>query len=284
MRLCANIYLDVSKWFLGASLKSLHNENEVNPVGTDLQKASIWKRLAAWLFDAILVCVLAVGFAFLLSLATGYDGHNQTLQETYDRYEAQYGVTFDITEEEYNQLDAAKKEAYDTAYQTLVEDDEVLYIYNLVLNLSLLILTLSILLAFLALEFVVPLLLKNGQTVGKKIFGLGLVRADSVRMTPLQLFIRTLLGKYTIETMIPVYIIFMILWSMLDATGTVILIALLVGQVAAIGISRTNGAIHDLLAGTVVVDIASQQVFASTEELIAYTKRIHAEKAARQDY
>ena len=34
-------------------------------MGLDLQKAGLWTRFAAWLFDAILVCVIAVGIAFL---------------------------------------------------------------------------------------------------------------------------------------------------------------------------------------------------------------------------
>ena len=62
------------------------------------------------------------------------------------------------------------------------------------------------------------------------------------------------------------------------------LLALLIGQVICVAVTRTRSAIHDLLAGTVVVDIASQKVFASTEDLIAYTKRVHAERAQRQEY
>ena len=38
-----------------------------------------------------------------------------------------------------------------------------------------------------------------------------------------------------------------------------------------------------LLAGTVVIDISSQKIFENTEDLIAYTKRIHAEQVKRQN-
>ena len=37
----------------------------------DLQKASMWKRVSAWLFDTILLSIVAVGFAFLLSTILG---------------------------------------------------------------------------------------------------------------------------------------------------------------------------------------------------------------------
>ena len=132
--------------------------------------------------------------------------------------------------------------------------------------------------------FFVPLWLGNGQTLGKKIFGLCLVRNDGVKMNTLQLFTRTLLGKFTIETMIPVYILLMLFWGTMDLTGTLILGALLVGQLVCLSVSRSNAAIHDLLAGTAVVDLASQTIFRSTEDLIAFQKKVAAERAARQPY
>lgn len=250
----------------------------------DLQKASMWKRLAAWLLDSMLVCMVAVGFIALLSFLLGYENHNAALQAAYNHYETQYGVEFNLTEAEYAALSEEALENYKQAYSALVADDAVLRSYSMVVNLSLVITTVGILLGVMSMEFVVPLLLKNGQTVGKKAFGIGLVRPDCVRATNMQLFIRALLGKYTVETMIPVYILLMFLWGMMDVTGTVVLFALLAAQLICLAVTRNNSAIHDLLAGTVAVDISSQKVFQSTDELIAYTNRIHAEQAQRQDY
>lgn len=250
----------------------------------DLQKASSWKRIAAWILDAMLLCVLAVGGFYLLSAAFGYDTYEQKLQAAYDRYETQYGVTFNISQEAYEAMTQAERENYDAAYEALIADTQAMQDYNMVVNLSLLMTTLGILLAVLVLEFVLPLILKNGQTVGKKCFSLGVVRTDGVRMNAMQLFVRTVLGKYTLEIMIPVYVVMMLFWGSMNAVGTLLLLALLVGQVICVAVSRTNSAIHDLLAGTVVVDISSQKVFENTEDLIAYTKRIHAERAKRQEY
>ena len=250
----------------------------------DLQKASMWKRLAAWILDAILTAVLAVGFGVLLSAALGFDGYYDSLQGAYDQYEAQYGVDFQVTADAYQALTPDQKAKYDTAYEALINDAQVIRDYNMVVNLSLIITSIGILLAILALEFVVPLLLKNGQTVGKKAFGIGLVTADCIRVSTLQLFVRALLGKYTVETMIPVYILLMFLWGTMDMTGTVVLGALLLAQVLCIGISRNNTAIHDKLAGTVTIDLPSQKIFDSPEALIEYTKRIAAERAQRENY
>ena len=250
----------------------------------DLQKASMWKRAAAWILDVILTAVLAVGFGVLLSTILNFDGHYNSLLAGYDRYEAQYGVEFAITAEAYQQLEGEAKTNYDAAYQALIHDEQVLKDYNMVINLSLIITSVGILLAVLLLEFAVPLWLKNGQTVGKKAFGIGLVTADCIKVNPMQMFVRALLGKYTVETMIPVYILMMFLWGTMDMTGTIVLFGLLVAQVVCIAVTRNNCAIHDKLAGTVTIDLASQRVFESPEALVEYIKHIHAEQAQKQDY
>ena len=133
-------------------------------------------------------------------------------------------------------------------------------------------------------ELVIPIWLGNGQTLGKKIFSLCLVRNDGVKLNHLQLFARMLLGKFTIETMLPVYVLILVFWGVVGLPGTLLLFAILIAQVLCLIISRDNCAIHDLIAGTVVVDISSQMIFRTTEDLIAYKKKIAAEQAARQVY
>ena len=41
---------------------------------------------------------------------------------------------------------------------------------------------------------------------------------------------------------------------------------------------------RDTLAKTVTVDMTSQMIFESEEEMIAYKNKVHAEKVARQTY
>ena len=251
---------------------------------TDLQKASLTKRIAAGILDAMLLCVVAVGAAALLTWLLGYSDHNAALQQGYSHYETQYGVEFGISQEEFAALSDQQKQTFDAAYKALIADEDVLYHYNMVVNLTVLITTFSILLAMLILEFIVPLLLKNGQTVGKKAFALGLMRTDAVRITAVQLFARSVLGKFTIETMISVYIIILIFFNSIGIVGPVVVIGILLIQLICIAVTKTNSMIHDLLAGTVVVDISSQKIFRSTQDLIDYQKKIAAERAARQSY
>lgn len=250
----------------------------------DLQKAGMWKRVAAWMFDGILLSVLAVGCCFLMSALLGYDGYSDRLDQAYAVYETEYGITFDITQQQYEAMTEEQRLAYDAAYEALIADEDAVHAYNMMLSLTLVIISLGILLAVLLWEFCIPLWLGNGQTLGKRIFGLCLVRSDGVRVNTMQLFARTVLGKYTIETMIPVYLLLMLFWGTMDLTGTLIILVLGLAQLLCLLLTRQNAAIHDLLAGTAVVDMASQTIFNCTEDLILWQKQLAADRAAKADY
>ena len=250
----------------------------------DIQKAGLWKRFAAGILDGILLAVLAAGIAFLLGAFLGYDGYTTTWNERCAYYEEQYSTSFQITEEQYKSLSPQEKENYDKAYEALIQDDDAVKAYNMMRSMPLLIITGGILVACLLLEFALPMFFGNGQTIGKKVFGLGVVRVDSVRTTPLQMFVRTVLGKFTIEIMIPVYVAHMIFFGVTGPIGTLFLGALLVAQILIMALNHNNSLIHDLLAGTVVVDVASQMIFRDTQDLIDYKKRISREQSNRQTY
>lgn len=250
----------------------------------DLQKASMWKRISAWLFDMILLGIVAVGFAWLLSATLQFDTYSNDLDAAYAKYEGEYGIVFDMTQEEYNALSQEAQTAYMNAYNALSSDRDAIYAYNMLVSLSLVITSLSVLMAYLLLEFMIPLRIGNGQTLGKKVFGVALMRTDGVKLNAVQLFARTILGKYAIETMLPLLLILLIFWGSIGITGTAIIVVLMLVQIVMLCVSRTRSAIHDFLAGTVAVDFASQMIFGSESDMIAYKQRLAAERARRADY
>lgn len=250
----------------------------------DLQKADIWRRISAFLFDAILTVILTVACAFILSAVTGYDTYNKQLNQHYTVYEEAYGITFDISQEQYLAMDEAQAAQYMAAYEALIRDQDVLETYSAVVDLTLLIISLSILAALMITEFAVPLYFKNGQTLGKKVFAIGVMRTDGIQINTGLLLIRCLLGKYTIETMIPTLIFIMIYFNTVGLMGTLIIGAIGLLQIILIAATKTNSPIHDLMAQTVVVDMASQLIFDTEEEMIAYKKREHAKEVSRQSY
>ena len=250
----------------------------------DLQKAGMWKRISAFLFDNILLLVAILGIALLLSTMLGYDKHSNTLNAAYEKYETQYGITFNTTQEQYNAMTEAEKANYDAAYEALTADEEAMYAYSMMVNLMLVILSGAILLAMFIFEFAVPMLFGNGQTLGKKIFGIAIMRTDGVKVSGPLMFIRTILGKFTIETMIPVIILFMMFLGTIGIIGPFIFIVLLVLQCIMLVMSKSGRLIHDYLAKTVAVDMSSQMIFDTVEEMLEFKKSVAAEKAAKQDY
>lgn len=252
-------------------------------MNSDIQKASMLKRIIAWMFDSMLVVMIAVLLATWLSAVLNYDSRAEELEGHYLRVEQAYGVDFDITQEDYEKLTPEGQAQFDKAYEALSTDEEAMGTYNLMISLTIVILSISTLVAVMVIEFVIPLLFGNGQTLGKKIFGLALMRTDSVKITPLMLCVRTLLGKFSIETMVPLLLGLMMLWGAIGVIAPAVIFGLLILQVILMVKSEGNCAIHDRLAYSVVVDFNSQMIFNTPQEAIAYREKIESTESIFHD-
>ena len=254
----------------------------------DLQKATFSNRISAFLFDLIIFLVVVVGMSCIVNPLVGYDAKVAELEAIYDEYSERYGIDLELTQEEYDKMTQEEKDAHNAkveeANKALNEDEEALELYYRIMVLFLFNITVSSLVSYLVLEFAIPLLLGNGQTLGKKIFGIGLMRADGVKITPMQLFVRSILGKYTLETMIPVFVAGMVVTQILGIVGIIVLLGIVVLEVVVYFKSGTGSLIHDLVAVTVCVDIKSQQIFNTEEELIEYKERMARENAGKLGY
>jgi len=110
------------------------------------------------------------------------------------------------------------------------------------------------------------------------------MRKDGVKINALLLFVRTVLGKFTLETMIPVLIIIMFYFNVIGIFGTVVILGIAIAQIVMIAATKDNLAVHDALSQTVAVDAASQMIFDSYEAMIEYKKKLHAEEAEKAEY
>lgn len=250
----------------------------------DLQRASMWKRVSAWLLDAILLCVATTLMAWLLSVALNYDGYQQQLNARYSYFEAEYGVNRNITQVEIDMMTPEQLANLEAASEAISNDQEAIYAWNMMLQLIILITSFGILLGYVVLEFTIPMLLGNGQTIGKKVFGIGVMRNDGVKVNGICVFIRTVLGKYAIETMIPVMMLLMLFFGTIGIFGWIMICVILLAEVILLVTTKERCMLHDKLANTVAVDIASQMIFNTPEDLMAYKQKVAAEKAAVQPY
>ena len=251
----------------------------------DLQKASILRRFSAALLDFFLIVILAVGVMYLMALITGIGEHSETVQKYYAEYGEKHDVNLLISQEDLSKQTEEYQARYKEALKDFFSNEEAKDAYRKVLTLPLLIITFSVLIPAVIVEFVIPLCLKNGRTVGKRVFNLGVVFKNSVKISNFALFVRAILGKYTIEMMVPVMLLYMVFYNnILGITGLIVLALLFVLQIVILIVTKTNACIHDVLANTVVVDMQTQMVFDSYDEMIQYKENLHEEEVKKATY
>ena len=76
----------------------------------------------------------------------------------------------------------------------------------------------------------------------------------------------------------------MLIFGASGLAGLVIVFGLLIAEIVTISVTQANSLIHDLIASTAVVDMSLQRIFNSSEELIEYKNKLHAERVANSDY
>lgn len=252
----------------------------------DIQRASMLKRVPAWLLDIILLITVATGFLTLWSQVFDVMPHVEKLSGIVEKYEAEYGGQLSMSVEEYEKLTAEEKLAADEISleidKALNQDPEALKALETVATYIFAMLSLSVLCAYVILELLIPLWLKNGQTLGKKCFGVALMRKDGIKVTPFMMFARTVLGKCTVETMIPVLALVLML---LNIAGPIFWlgVAVLLAQIIVPLATRDKTALHDLMACTVAVDLSSQMIFDTPEAMEAYYAELYTDKTSDEE-
>lgn len=267
----------------------------------DIQKAGMWKRISAALLDIVVLIIIAEAFILLFSWMTGFSDHlkkydalENELADIAEEYYKEYGVDVELiaNTEEFGKLSKEEQDAYkvivEAADKAFQKDSKVLEIYyeqndvlSDIISRLLIVITFPILISFTILEFAIPLIFKNGQTLGKKAFGIAVMRVDGIKVTPFMMFARGVLGKCTFGLLVPIYLIIMVIFSILDIRlGAIVLLAILIAQIVILFATKNRTPIHDMLAQTVTVDMSSQMIFDTPEERDEYYNRITSESAA----
>lgn len=253
-------------------------------MAVSLQKASFWKRISAYMFDFIVTIMLTIGFATAINAVCGYDNYAAKVNDYYNQYEETYDVDFNITQEDFDKLTEAEREVYNQANAALQKDAGFQEAYQMIFRLTMLMYGGGALLAFVIWYFAIPLMFGYGRTMGKRIFGLAVIRSNCVKVSNPVLFIRTVIGMYAIETMMPLWLLIMILFNMMGIVGLITIGLLGILQVAMLIITPTRSSIHDLLADTVVVEFMSQQIFDTQEDLMHFVQEEHLKAVENAEY
>ena len=270
-----------------------------------IHKAPMLKRVSAFLLDFILFTIAVTGFAFLFSLIMGTSKQFDTIAEREHYYETKYYEAYGITEAEYEALSEEQKAEYnydfsvigtkefdemteaeraaiEAAYMLCQNDETYRYANDLLIYLLLTIVTLSLLLSFILLEIVIPQILGNGQTVGKKIFAVGVIHVNAVKLSGVGNFTRVILGKFTVETMIPLTMLILLLGTY-NLTGLIVIALFIILELFAFFKNKLYTPVHDVLAHTVCVDMSVQLIYESEAALIRHKEKLHAEVVQDSD-
>lgn len=219
-----------------------------------LVKANLTKRAIAWLLDTILLVLVSVSLYSIVLEVTDYDDYAVQLENYYAQYEQMYDTSFDISEEEFYEMTNQEMENYEAAYNALMADENAMALYSKMIWMVLAMLGISSFLGYAALEFVIPMLLGRGQTVGKKIFSLSVVKVDGEDLGVVGLLLRTFVGKFLIETMFPVMMVVLMMFGSVGLVGPVLVLVLVVLEIVVMVRTQSNSMVHDLLANSVTVE------------------------------
>lgn len=243
------------------------------------------------MIDTVLMIFLALAFSLITHTIFKVDERIDKVNAFKTQYAQDYGVDLELAQKDPSTVTKEEKADYDENYKKFEEMNKAIskdkaaqeanadFLSSLLASFAI-----SLFASNLVLNFVVPLLFKYGRTIGKRVFGLAVIRSNGVKISPPVLFVRSVVGLYAMETMFPLIIVMMIWFGMLGIIGTIILIGFAILQLSCLFATQAHQPIHDLLTDSVVVDMASQTIYETNEELIEAQKAEAAEKAASEEY
>ena len=236
-------------------MANIRKNSIYNPV-----KANLGNRFAAFIMDVILYLVLFTGVLYLCGVISSLNEYQDILNAEYIKIG--YKV-FDEVKQEYVFINENNAN-FDAVYNLYI-NSEIIKEYKpkvdmIVMNIPLI----SIVITSLILELIVPLFLKNGQTVGMKCFKVALLSKTNIAISLNQLFVRFIFGKVVLMKAIPYLCLFFAFFNPAGGLfGLVMLIAIYIGNLVLIFASKNKTNISDMLVSVFQVDY-TQTVFYKT--------------------
>lgn len=179
------------------------------------------------------------------------------------RYNPDLGKLVDLTDTDFL---VYYKQVYVKAYNVLVTQNFYQNVANTYYFYYTLGFVLSVIAGGLICYIIIPLFIKNGQTIGKKIFKLGLANSDGYKFSNYQLILRFIPVLFvSLALLIPI-------WSSLFFVFAFV-ITILLASFAFMMASPKKGALHDFIARTIVIDKESSIIFENELEEEKYIEQ-----------
>lgn len=248
----------------------------------EFYKAKPIKRLAALMIDLVMLIAITAGIWIGMYTAMDYDSYVQEFQGYIDEYAQKHDVDLSIPSNELQNYPEDVQKKYNEALLDLNDNKQAMASYAQQFKINMLAAMVGLFVAFVILEVMIPLILKNGQTVGKKIMGLCVMHKYHVRVGFMQIIYRSILGKYFIGTLIPVAMLIMKNYGVMGTTASLIMAVIAMVQGFIVLMSQANCGIHDKLFNTVVADFKQQYIFDTWDERCDFEEAYEKEMAERE--
>jgi uncharacterized RDD family membrane protein YckC len=232
-----------------------------------LNLANPWKRFAAWILDFILLATIAVGVTWLCSIIFNFTEENAKLYSYYEQYGV-YTVTDGVGA--FCETDANYSNECAAMWTNFGNDASAVGQYQKVVSLTFIMLTIGVFVSTTIIYLVFPLIFRNGQTIGKKVMGVALLSKDEIQVSTFQVVTRYLIGNFTIMLMLPIMLLLVAIYFNWGLILTLPGIAIELGNIVAIMVTKNKQNIPDLIARTIPIDISSQIIAKTPEELSKY--------------
>ena len=181
----------------------------------------------------------------------------------------------DNTNNEYFYYSVASLDLWNRKFVSTAYDNWYLHYYTLPM-------VCSFSLSYLIFFFALPMIFKNGETIGKLIFHLGVVNKLGYRISKLQIIPRYLF------MMVVVVALYLFLGTNLWFLGIITFLAL--ASYALAIFTKDHKAIHDWIAGTIVIDKVHSEIFENAtqeekikNEIASVESVLHDVEAAKDD-
>lgn len=228
----------------------------------EINKAPMWKRFSAFLIDGIIAISIFLGVTLLINKITNVDYYKETYLTYREHFYEENKDLIDnaSTTEDYNKIN----NLYGIYY---LDNPEMKESYLNELRYTLLSWSVGSVVAVTLVEFVAPIIMKNGQSVGKKIFKIGVIKKNGVRFNNVNLLIRGILGKLTVETLIPVILIYSFIYTSNVLLSALTIFLIIIGELILLFATKNKTFFHDLIGSSVVIDLSNQKIYESIKEI-----------------
>lgn len=234
--------------------------------------AKLFGRVAAFVLDCIIIFVTLVAFENLvMSKISNKVWDYDNLMKQYEQYQIDYGIAYYDEDGNYVSVSDVSDETWD-AFKSNTDIQKIAakisYVGMIDISVDLFV---GELLAFL----IFPLIFKDGRTLGLKMMHMGLIgTSNGLRVKFWQVLARFLIGFYAVESVLTVGLVYLI-----GPFGLVIVLASTILMFA----TKKHLALHDIIAGTQVVDLERTIIYDNPGEREAHAAEYAKEKEHEEE-